>query len=121
MYDFLMLTVQPLFEAIIPVLVAMAMAFVTYYAKKKLGIEVQKDLTANLEKMAVNAIYRVEEQSMREIATGMDKKVVGWKHGAAVDKLLGMAPDLSKAEATELVKNLVARLPDIGAFKVPLR
>jgi len=118
MTDFLMNTIQPLFEALIPALVALAMAYMTYYAKKKLGIEVQKDLVANLEKMAVNAIYRVEEKAMGELAAGMDKKVIGWKHGAAVDKLLGMAPDISKAEADDLVKNLVARLPDIGAFKV---
>ena len=118
MYDFLVNTIQPLFEALIPVLVALAMAYVSYYAKKKLGIEVKKENADRLEKMAVNAIYRVEEKAMRELAARMGKKAIGWKHGAAVDKLLGMAPDISKAEADELVKNLVARLPDIGAFKV---
>jgi hypothetical protein len=54
---------------------------------------------------------------MRDAATGMAKRIKGWKHGAAVDNLLGMIPELNKQEANETVETLVAKLPDVGAFK----
>ncbi len=117
MYDFLMLTVQPLVEALIPIVVMFAFAFAVAYAKRKWNIEIKTEYTKSIQEAAINAIYLVEEKAMRDAATGMAKRIKGWKHGAAVDNLLGMIPELNKQEANETVETLVAKLPDVGAFK----
>lgn len=117
MIDFFMNTIQPLIEALIPVVVMIATAYATAYIRNKWGMEVKESQLKALQDMAINAIYSVEEKAMRDAAEGISNKVKGWKHGAAVDKFLAMAPDIDKKQAEEIIENIVARLPDIGAFK----